>query len=507
MAAPAWGTSSATHSAGADITAPAPASTAQNDLLLAFLFVDQNTQTVTTVGSGYSLTAGPEQGSAGDERIWVYQKLAGASEGDTTWGLSTTNRAWSVIICRITGNDTTTPVNASATRSGTSSASQAVAQPTTTVADCLIVAFISNDQTAVTPPWYTEPSGTLTWTERLDGENANSNQAFAVATAVLASASQVPADTWTLTSADSTPHITVAVAPASSGTNAPAEVAAVTATAEQPAASIAPAPSEAAVSTVAQDPAANVQPNSEAAEVAATAESPAASIAVAPSEAAVIATAEQPTVETSGAATNAPAEVAAVTATAEQASASIAPSPTEAAVSAVALDPAASIIVNADVAPVTVVSNDATVSTAAQTNALAECATVTAAVDQPSSAVTFTASTAEVTVVTDAAASAAVVALFAAVAAVVDNAGVSLEVSPTAAEAGVGASGLDPSVSIGAAAELAVVTVGAGNITTVLPPDVRNAKASVTPNRSSAAVTANGATASSSANNSRAEVS
>jgi len=218
MAAPAWGSASETHSTGANITAPAPASTAQNDLLLAFVFVDLNTPTVTTVGSGYSLTAGPEQGSAGDERIWVYQKLAGASEGNTTWGLSVTNRAWSVIICRITGNDTTTPVNASATRSGTSSASQAVAQPTTTVADCLIVAFISNDQTAVTPPWYTPPSGTLTWTERLDNENTNSNEAYAVATAVLASASQVPADTWTLTAADSTPHITVAVAPGSSAT-------------------------------------------------------------------------------------------------------------------------------------------------------------------------------------------------------------------------------------------------------------------------------------------------
>jgi len=218
MAAPAWGSASETHSTGANITAPAPASTAQNDLLLAFVFVDLNTPTVTTVGSGYTLTAGPEQGSAGDERIWVYQKLAGASEGNTTWGLSVTNRAWSVIICRIAGNDTTTPVNASATRSATSSASQAVAQPTTTVADCLIVAFISNDQTAVTPPWYTPPSGTLTWTERLDNENTNSNEAYAVATAVLASASQVPADTWTLTAADSTPHITVAVAPGSSAT-------------------------------------------------------------------------------------------------------------------------------------------------------------------------------------------------------------------------------------------------------------------------------------------------
>jgi len=218
MAAPTWGSASETHSTGAAITAPAPASTAENDLLLAFLFVDTNTPTVSTVGTGYTLEQGPEQGSAGDERIWVYRKLAGASEGDTTWQLSVTNRAWSVIICRITGNDTTTPVNASATRSATSSASQAVAQPTTTVADCLIVAFISNDQTAVTPPWYTPPSGTLTWTERLDNENANSNQAYGVATAVLATASQVPADTWTLTAADSTPHITVAVAPGSSAT-------------------------------------------------------------------------------------------------------------------------------------------------------------------------------------------------------------------------------------------------------------------------------------------------
>jgi len=218
MAAPAWGSASETHSTGAAITAPAPASTAENDLLLAFLFVDTNTPTVSTVGSGYTLVEGPVQGSAGDERVWVYRKLAGASEGDTTWQLSVTNRAWSVIICRITGVDTTTPVNASANRSGTSSSTQAVAQATTTVDDCLIVGFISNDQTAVTPPYYTPPSGTLTWTERLDSENANSNQSYGVATAVKATAGQVPADTWGLGSADSAPLVCVAAAPGSSAT-------------------------------------------------------------------------------------------------------------------------------------------------------------------------------------------------------------------------------------------------------------------------------------------------
>ena len=217
MAAPAWGSASETHSTGANITAPAPSSTAQNDLLLAFVFVDVNTPTVTTVGSGYTLEQGPVQGSAGDERIWVYRKLAGASEGNTTWGLSVTNRNWSVILCRITGVDTTTPVNASANRSGTSSTSQAVAQPTSTVADCLAVAFTSSDQSAVTPPFYTAPSGTLTWTERLDNENAGSNQSYAVATAVQASASQTPADTWTLGAADSAAHITVLAAPAAGG--------------------------------------------------------------------------------------------------------------------------------------------------------------------------------------------------------------------------------------------------------------------------------------------------
>jgi len=217
MAAPVYQALAQSDSGNTDtVSATAPSGTASTDLCLAFVCIDINTQTVTTVGSGYTLLHGPQDGGNGDERIYVY---TGVNTGTTTWVISAA-RNWSVVIVRVSGQHASTPVDDSATGSG--SAANSTAQPlpsgvTTTQADTLAVSLVCSDQTTVTPPTLTPPTTGSAWTERLDGENAGANMVIGIASLTIAAASTAVTGDWTLGSSDRAAVATVVVAPAAGG--------------------------------------------------------------------------------------------------------------------------------------------------------------------------------------------------------------------------------------------------------------------------------------------------
>lgn len=199
-----------------NLTINHPANTAADDLILMFFFTDNNTNTVDVVGSGFSLVFGPQNGGGGtpDERMYCYQKILTGAEASSTWSQSEARNS-TFTACRITGANTSTPIDDSDGVGRAAGTSHAVPpNVTTTVADCLVVGGITFDASAVVPPQWTVPSSHGGWTEDVDTENATSNQAYGVGHVGIADASTNITGSWTSATSDATAQILVAIAPA-----------------------------------------------------------------------------------------------------------------------------------------------------------------------------------------------------------------------------------------------------------------------------------------------------
>ena len=111
------------------------------DLVIAAVFVRSSTVTL-TVPTGWTLIRQTAGGSSPAMQVNTYRKvLASGETGPWDWGLSAST-AWDVIGIRVTGFDTTTPVNTSdGFIASTSSAAQTAPSVTPTVASCLLVGF------------------------------------------------------------------------------------------------------------------------------------------------------------------------------------------------------------------------------------------------------------------------------------------------------------------------------------------------------------------------------
>lgn len=199
-----WNESSGSN---ANVTAVVPSGTASGDLLIAFPISD-DTSTLSTAGSGFTQVNGQQIGGNSDESLYVYTKTAGGSESNTTWTLSTA-RNWGVLLLRVTGHNGR-DVSATGSGSAANSTSQPVPAVTTTVNDCLLISVIASDQSAVTPPTLTAPSG---YTEVLDTEQAGANMVVGFATGVQTTAGTTSAVNWTIGASDRAALATVAVKP------------------------------------------------------------------------------------------------------------------------------------------------------------------------------------------------------------------------------------------------------------------------------------------------------
>lgn len=142
-----------------------PGSTSAGNLLLAGITVAGGSNVTITPPSGWTLVGRTNNSTS--VGVATYRKIATSSEASSyTWSISPSARATGGIV-RLTGVNTSTPVDVSAgaTGSGTSVTAPSV---TTTVENTALVGFFgSNTNATFTPP------GTLT--ERVDVANASSS--------------------------------------------------------------------------------------------------------------------------------------------------------------------------------------------------------------------------------------------------------------------------------------------------------------------------------------------
>lgn len=150
----------------------APAGTAENDILIAWIDLDAAVVTIDSVPSGWTLIDTADDAQP-DNRAYIYWKRAGASEaGPYSWGLTGVEQgmiAMAAYSGAVTSGD---PQDVAGDAKGTTvpGTSHTSGTIVTVTDNCLIVCLAANDLSATsTPQW----SG---WTnsavERLDAENA-----------------------------------------------------------------------------------------------------------------------------------------------------------------------------------------------------------------------------------------------------------------------------------------------------------------------------------------------
>lgn len=186
-----------------------PTGTVENDLLLALVHVDDDTDPQFNESiSGWTFI-GEAIGNTWDGRnsFAAYRKVAGGSEPSSYTFDWTNSKEWNIGILRFSGVDTTTPINASAFDSVTDDSPSV----TTSVNDCLIVAILASNGLNVPG---SPPSGmtmALTW----DNGGA-ARTGGATATVTLATAGASGAKDWAAAGGSVFNTGTVAIAPPSS---------------------------------------------------------------------------------------------------------------------------------------------------------------------------------------------------------------------------------------------------------------------------------------------------
>lgn len=169
MAAPTIQSSTTgTLAAGTALVINKPSGVATGDLLIAF--VTFNGAPTITPPSGWTQVGSTVTDGFSACRSQCWRRIADGSEGaDFTWSRNASGDGAGGI-ARITGFDSTTPVNASASNSETSGTAPTAPTVTTTVNDCLILHYCggdspSNDTTVPgpdTPVWYAESATNAT---------------------------------------------------------------------------------------------------------------------------------------------------------------------------------------------------------------------------------------------------------------------------------------------------------------------------------------------------------
>lgn len=159
-------------SAGTSLTINKPTGTAEDDILVAFIYSSDGTDAFgsVTVPSGWTAVGSIEVGGGGNGGCW--RKVAGASEGSSyTW--SNINSSHLIgVIGAYSGGDTTTPIHKNAQTNGSIPVSTSV---TTTNTDCLGIAWSAAD--LASSQTFSSTEG---MTERLDETESGTNLGHAL---------------------------------------------------------------------------------------------------------------------------------------------------------------------------------------------------------------------------------------------------------------------------------------------------------------------------------------
>ena len=180
--------SASAGTSGSPATQNKPTGVVSGDVMLAWLYVDLNA-TVSTPATGWTQLDLQASATSGQTyNMYVYYKVAGASEPTSySWTLSAANYN-EVLITAFSGVDTTTPIDAHGIRDAGSTASLTTPTITTSTAnDCLVAMLVcwngnagASAQNSYTLPTNGAFSNNDTWLEyKLNASTgSNGNQAF-----------------------------------------------------------------------------------------------------------------------------------------------------------------------------------------------------------------------------------------------------------------------------------------------------------------------------------------
>jgi hypothetical protein len=151
---------STTNNGGGSATCNVPSGVTNGDLLI--LHVEEFVSTGTAACAGWTQCAGSPVTSSGSVRLaWFYRVAASEPASYTVTGITPGSSV--VSITRFTGQDTTTPINASNGQINTSSTNSATPTITPSVANCLLFGLWNADANALTKP------GSMTQANNADG--------------------------------------------------------------------------------------------------------------------------------------------------------------------------------------------------------------------------------------------------------------------------------------------------------------------------------------------------
>ncbi len=184
-----------------------PTGTTSGDVLV-FVADTDGTNGIAALTGFTNLFGGPVAGSGGTFRgSYQYRVCDGAEPSSYTISMISGSERVACALLRFSGVDNTNPINASGTNSGGSNTSVIFPSGiTTSAADCVVVAAISNESgnsgNPIVPSWPAD------WTERYDNENGppgngSASASCAAATFEQSTAGAVTSETVTITGGNS----------------------------------------------------------------------------------------------------------------------------------------------------------------------------------------------------------------------------------------------------------------------------------------------------------------
>lgn len=218
MSAPIIGSSaqSAARFSANTWAVPLPAGIVAGDLLVIIINMGSNSGVAPHAPTGWN--SGPSESTPFFDWVWTFWKIADGSEGATQDvsffnGASLFTVAGQTVSLRITGHDSSTPLNGTPGSGGASTgtvAPDSVSALTTSVADCLGIVIANLTSSATTNRDFTGPAG---WTKVVD--IGSQREQIEVWTQSLPVAGSTGSMSWACSS--STPsrgYVALAIAPA-----------------------------------------------------------------------------------------------------------------------------------------------------------------------------------------------------------------------------------------------------------------------------------------------------
>lgn len=137
---------SAGNASGGAVTVNKPTGTVDGDLILVAAYLESDTNTWSSVGSGFNTSASLTVDNTGIFQLQAWWKIASSEPASWTWTPSASN--WRTVVCASYSGGSSSgervDVTSSAQGDGVVSGAQTVPSVTTTVADDLLAFFYAN---------------------------------------------------------------------------------------------------------------------------------------------------------------------------------------------------------------------------------------------------------------------------------------------------------------------------------------------------------------------------